>query len=197
MQFAKNVHLAYCEIAANASKSDKIKALNDFNIDETSKQSSISNALHIKYKLFTVGGLTYEKGLYSILPKKELQTLFSDPIVIARLASLEHERWIAYMYANGWLSVTPEEVFQYYDEQRSHKHSICKLHPCLIPYDKLDNLSKIMNTKYGIDSPKKYDFKKSDRDIVIKIPDIISDSWSVEDLSLLKEAMKINISEPS
>jgi len=184
MQFAKNIHLAYCEIAVDASKSDKRKALLDFYNDETSKQSSISNALHIKYKLFTVCGLTYDNGQYSILPEKALQALFSDPIVIARLASLEHERWIAYMYANGWLSAAPEEVFQYYDEQRSHKHSICKLHPCLIPYDELDNLSEIMNKKYRIDNPKKYDFKKSDRDIVIKIPDIVADSWGVEDLSL-------------
>ncbi len=62
-----------------------------------------------------------------------------------QMFELEHERWEVFQYINGWGPFSIEQIKDGINgdiHQDGHKHSIAKLHGCLLSFDKLDDLAK-------------------------------------------------------
>jgi len=75
------------------------------------------------------------------------------------LAQTEHLRWNAFHAAMGWGPISVEEMRQRFGDT-STKAPKERLHVCLVPWDKLEEIDKAYNE----------DFKKYDFDIIMNIP---------------------------
>lgn len=103
-----------------------------------------------------------------------------DEESMAVLGEMEHLRWCAFHFANGY-STMSEAEFLRNTEQYMHcrekglplpritKNTEMRTHACLIPYDELDKLSERENAVTG----KNTDYKQLDIDNVMMIPDIL------------------------
>ena len=152
-EIAKKVHLAYSP--------DDTKFNNYYKI-EYNKKSSRSTALHIKYKLYSILGDDYRN-------KNRIKEIFKDQNIIDKLAENEHNRWNAYVRSDGYRYVSTDEVKKYYSKTNNHIYHLAKLHPALVDFSKLDEVSeeltKIKNVQVNL--------KDSDYFIVESIPKII------------------------
>lgn len=169
-KMAIGVHLAYSG-ALNGTDSQVRHAMETYYINEYNQRSSFAAALHIKYKLYVCGVYReYEKSVSEDTIRR-FERLIQDPEALESLAILEHDRWMAFMRTEGYSIATPDEVKVYHslDNRISHIHYLAKLHPSLVPWNQLDQIS----CQIGRIMDRAVDFKQSDYDIVRRIPDIL------------------------
>lgn len=104
--------------------------------DAYGQKSSCGSALHLKYKLASVG-IDPDLSLDDIVPA--YQEILQDPAQYARLLANEHLRWMFYMAADQYRIPAEEDLIQYgfaYEEASfngSWKNKDKRLHPCLVP----------------------------------------------------------------
>lgn len=169
-KMAIGVHLAYYG-AINGSKPQITDALKSYYVKEYNQRASFAVALHVKYKLHACGieGITGEQVSEEQIAKFE--HLLNNADILDEMAMLEHERWNAFMRTEGYSPAGVEEVKAYCltGSKPTHIHHIAKLHPSLVEWSQLDQVSKEISDVMN----KSFDFKKSDYDIVLSIPDIL------------------------
>lgn len=126
--------------------------------DEYNQRSSCASALHLKYKLASVG----------ISPKTNTKSVISSYLKkldthTGILLELEHRRWMMYMIADGYTKTSRSDLLNYGYERMpdnkfngSWKCKALKLHHCLAPCDiygiKLNELPHSEWDKYESDS---------------------------------------------
>lgn len=126
--------------------------------DEYNQRSSCASALHLKYKLASVG----------ISPKTNTKSVISSYLKkldthTGILLELEHRRWMMYMIADGYTKTSRSDLLNYGYERMpdnkfngSWKCKALKLHHCLVPCDiygiKLNELPHSEWDKYESDS---------------------------------------------
>ena len=106
-----------------------------------------------------------------------------DPVLLENLARTEHLRWNAFHAVMGWQPM-PQETYaereaQYIREKeeegrgriRMAKDPEKRLHACIIPWEKLDDLSERESRVTG--SPK--DYKQADRDNILVLPEQLAE----------------------
>lgn len=96
---------------------------------------------------------------------KESHLVKNNDTLVEVLAQTEHLRWNAFHVAMGWQPISIEEMRQRFDGT-STRESTARLHVCLVSWDKLDEIGEAY----------KEDFKKYDREIIEKIPSILSEA---------------------
>lgn len=167
---AKNVHLAYEEIFSDG-EIDVKGALKRYNIFEVNKRSNRAAALHIRYKLNMLGldyAETVEEGTQTI----QLKDAYTEE-ALESMSIAEHDRWMAFLETEGWIPSEKEEVISYRNSGISrgrHNCPILKMHPYICEYEKLKDLSIELEGK---------DTTVYDRELIVRIPDILGDKWNV------------------
>lgn len=167
-KIAKNVHLAYEEIFSD-SPIDVKEALKRYNIFEVNKRSNRANALHIRYKLNLLG-LDYTDR--EDVEEVDINTFFTDEH-LEKMSISEHDRWMAFLETEGWIQSTKEDVYAYKESGISkgrHNCPILKMHPYICAYEELKDLSLEIEGK---------DTTVYDKELIIRIPDILGDKWKV------------------
>lgn len=169
-KMAIGVHLAYYN-ALSGTDEQIHKAMEEYYLQEYRQRSSFAVALHIKYKMFACGIQGISGQPVSEEQIKEFEAAISDPAKLEMLAKLEHNRWSAFMRSEGYSTAAREDVQVYYPlgKFHSHVHQLAKLHPSLVEWDSLDQVSADISTVTGTN----FDFKKSDFDIVKRLPAIL------------------------
>ncbi len=165
---SKNVHLVYEDIFSEG-EIDVADALERYNLFEVNKSSNRANALHIRYKLAMLG-LDYTDD-----PDAEEVDLadYLDAETLERLTVAEHDRWMAFLETEGWEESTIDQVNAYKETGISkgrHNCPLLKLHPYICPFDELQDRSD----KLGLPDSTVYD-----RELILRIPDILHDKWGV------------------
>lgn len=165
------VHMAY-EKALELDKDTPAykKLRKDFQTSEYFRRSSMAAALHIPAKLHMCGDLPQKEG--NLLTAENIQ-FYADQLarnesLAERLAVNEHARWNAFLRSEGYQTATTGQMHLYAQAVDSHADKLSMLHPCITDWDQLDEIQSLYNTTYGKDE----NFKKSDRDIVKKVPEI-------------------------
>lgn len=143
-RLAKAVHAFYCTEYALDTPWDALTL--------HAKDSNRSSALHIHTKLYTLG-LQTKAGESTALLEQKLK----DPDVVLGLSQMEHLRWNAYHYTNGWRTLPLEEA------NGKTKDEARRLHVCLVDYDALDAVSAAFGR----------DFKRADSTLVEHLPEIL------------------------
>lgn len=167
-KLAQNVHLAYEEIFSDGPI-DVANALKGYRTFEVNKRSNRANALHIRYKL---GMLGLDYTLDSTARPMPFRQLLDDAS-LKKLAIAEHDRWMAFLAAEGWTVATAEEVEAYRASGISrgrHNCPLLKMHPYICEYEKLEELSMHLEGK---------DTTVYDAELITRIPDILGDKWNV------------------
>lgn len=110
--------------------------------------------------------------------------------LLENLAITEHMRWCAFHYSMGYTPMTPEEFHtrgrQHAKEReetgkgklRIGKDTLRRVHACLTPWEKLDELSQAENSYTG----KNLDYKDMDRNNVLAMPQILAIAREAEEL---------------
>ena len=129
-KLAQQIHLTYDPLD---------KELKRYNSREYNKKTSRACALHIKYKLFAVLGDKYMEDMNKNL---ELFRKKYNSKIEQELSKNEHDRWNAYMRSIGYVYVSTDEVKNYYKKTKHHVNYLARMHPALVSYDELDDVSK-------------------------------------------------------
>ena len=167
---AKNVHLAYEEIFSDGEINIK-EALKRYNIFEVNKRANRGAALHIRYKLNMLG-LDYKEIVGPEDEELQLKDAYTEE-ALESMSVAEHNRWMAFLEAEGWLTAEKDEVNAYRNSGISrgrHNCPILKMHPYICEYEKLRDLSVELEGK---------DTTVYDRELIARIPDILGDKWNV------------------
>ncbi len=167
-KLAKNVHLAYEEIFSDGAIDVK-EAIKRYNIFEVNKRSNRANALHIRYKLNLLGLDYSEKEDQCSV---EMSNYYTEDC-LEKLSISEHARWMAFLETEGWIPSTKEDVYLYRKSGISkgrHNCPILKMHPYICEYEKLKGLSMDLEGK---------DTTVYDKELILRIPDILGDKWNV------------------
>lgn len=77
---------------------------------------------------------------------------------IVQLAKAEHKRWNAFHILNGWKKLDIPDN----SKEKIEKNKIRKLHPCLVSWEELDNVSE----------NHKHDYKSDDIETIMRIPSL-------------------------
>jgi hypothetical protein len=127
------------------------------NLSVFAKNSNRAQVDHLKTKLFLMD-----------LPHTIEKDHFDDAIApyIEILAEVEHRRWNAFHYINGWDTLPLEQVDK--DHTRIKEK---KLHGSLVPWEDLSKVS----------SRAEDDYKEKDRDTVRQIIDLLSENTNDEE----------------
>lgn len=136
--------------------------LERYNLLEYNKRSSRASALHIKYKIYSVLKDLFTEDM------KENQRLFKEKYSdkIEELLTInEHERWNAYMRSIGYVCASIDEVESYYRRVNNYVYYLARMHPALVEFDKLDEVSKELSRI----CQNHIELKDSDRQIVKNI----------------------------
>ena len=152
-KLAMQVHLSY---------DPEDSKLERYNLLEYNKRSSRASALHIKYKIYSVLGDKFTEDMH------ENQKLFNE-IYSCEIEDLltknEHERWNAYMRSIGYVYASIDVVKSYYNSTNHYIHYLARIHPALVEFNKLDEVSK----ELSIICQKPINLKDSDRQIIRNI----------------------------
>lgn len=153
------------------------------------RRSSMALALHCKYKLYSALPCWRDPSrspleTWSGHPSRALQEAFAAYLQgedlppderkpgsadrLEELARLEHRRWNAFMRADGWRAASPEQLRGYWPVLHNHRSMLAKLHPCLVPWEQLPEISALC-TELG--TPR--DFPQSDRNMIQAIPMVL------------------------
>ena len=184
------VHLAYAKALGDDCGSGKYQeAWCDFQNNEYNRRLSVGAALHIPAKIkICLGDDADCKNLLSDEALGKFSKKVKEPGMVEKLAACEHERWVAFMKADGY------EPFESFDEMRKlkknydsaspkekekwkmHKDEISKVHGCIMEWKDLDDLSAFLKQEYGVEK----EFKSFDMDISGKIPEIVRKAREIE-----------------
>lgn len=168
------VHLTYRGMLhLDKDTKDYAQISKDFKTGEYDRRSSMAVALHIPAKLYMCDKIP--KTGATVLTQENLriyaESVANDEALRRRLAINEHARWNAFMLSEGYQPATVEQMHQYAQAADSHKDDKSMLHPCITDWETLDVIENLYNTTYG----KSKEFKKYDKEIVEKVPEI----WAV------------------
>ena len=145
--------------------------------NEINRQSSKANALHLKYKLFTLG-YTYQS-----LPKKkslsqlessenyinEIISYKNDKDILTKLSKIEHKRWTAYERTEGLVGIPMDKLEKVYAITNSHKYNLAGMHGCICSWNELIELEKFITQKTG----KEVNFRDLDSEFIINMLSIL------------------------
>lgn len=167
------VHLAYWGALTENENSEIFKMANhDFKTKEYDRRNSMAAAIHLNAKLFASGVL---KGVFPTLNElNEYKNKIQDNDLLIKLSKNEHLRWNAFMATEGYNSTDINDIKKYASETKNHKDLISKGHPCIIPWDDLDDLENEYNVIAKEKGYKIAEFKKYDIMIVKEIPEIFN-----------------------
>lgn len=133
--------LAYA-ICVNGAYNKKENAALGMLRSRYSMDSSLASAIHFSYKLFSAGAVPTEADLPAIRPENLARFPVEDPDLLDRMAWLEHRRWCAWAWAQGFACPSPDRMKQLVAARLaqpgagfSHKDESLGLHPCLVPSD--------------------------------------------------------------
>ena len=122
------------------------------------KNSSRALAAHIPWKISCAGfKLTDSPTSYGSYGKK-LEEL---PQLLENLSIGEHLRWEAVLFAEGWQTAEPTDI-----KSGKTKDNINRLHSCLVPWEKLSDVSEYYNV----------DYKELDRHLIRSLEKIITNA---------------------
>lgn len=178
-QMAISIH-CYYSLPDNVKPEDKDKAKKDYYSKEYNRRSSMANALHIQYKLFSCEVMSADENKLTFKHSEEFHSLISaNAEVKTRLAKLEHQRWNAFMRGIGYRSIEASKIHYYtqYGQKKSYINTVALLHPCLVEWDELENVSKVVSEATGCP----VDFVKADYTMVEAVPVIINQILKDED----------------
>ena len=149
-KLAIQIHLAY---------DPKDVKLEKYNLLEYNKRSSRASALHVKYKLYSVleEDFTNDMKLNQKLFREKYSKKVEELLTIN-----EHERWNAYMRSIGYVYASIDDVKRYFEQTNNYIHYLARMHPNLVDFDKLDEVSQDLSNICN----KKIDLKESDKQIV-------------------------------
>ena len=154
-----NSSLEKLAIQVNLAYDPTDKDLRNYNLMEYNKRSSRASALHVKYKMYAI---LKEKYCENMKENQEIfRSLYTQEIE-QLLTENEHDRWMAYTRSIGYVKASLDDVLKYYKTTHTYINYLARMHPCLVPFNELDNLSQDINKITG----KNIDFIESDRKIV-------------------------------
>lgn len=165
---SRNVHLVYEDIFSD-SEIDVTGALERYNLFEVNKRSNRANAMHIRYKLALLG-LDYTED--ETAQEVDLAQYLTED-TLKRLTYAEHDRWMAFLETEGWVTASLEDVDKYKRSGISkgrHNCQMLKMHPYICPFEDLRACSDAL----GLPDSTVYD-----RELIVRIPDILHDKWNV------------------
>jgi len=138
----------------NSTKLDSFKIRNWVGLSDFERGSNVSVA-DFNYSFVKLIGRETFKNFTS---RNDLKAwLLKEPKKYETLARIEHLRWCAYLYSNGWDTLPLED-----DIMVENKDNDRKLHTCLVSFDELKSVSDMFRE----------DYQKYDRDNVDIIFDI-------------------------
>ena len=125
------------EKAFDISNAYSEKNMHKFLRDEYGWWSDIARALHVKYKMYSIGLIESEKDITEEIAQKENQykgiAESNDEKQCRRLAWLEHRRWNAFMRTKGFIAPSDSQWNEFaFKIVKDHKHLDLKLHPCIV-----------------------------------------------------------------
>jgi hypothetical protein len=152
---------------------DDIKS-NDVEKSEYKRRSTRASALHKKYKLFAYMRhiADEETKKYAVDWSEDLTSAINNHANDETMAAInkyneyvtstiipdhewllrmEHDRWNAYMWAEGFVAATLADVETFFNTcQTKERHRLngANMHPCLLPFDKLKELDKPIDAWY-------------------------------------------------
>ncbi|WP_349408740.1 NAD-binding protein [Pseudalkalibacillus sp. SCS-8] len=119
------------------------------------KDSNRAQADHIDTKLFLLG-LKRVKESTEALSKPEFEDVVTPKL--EALAEIEHNRWNAFHWVNGWTTLTE------LNPDKPHKVNEMKKHACLVSWDELEKIDHVYNKT----------FKQYDRDTVMSVYPVVT-----------------------
>ena len=106
--------------------------------------SSYANAIHCKYKVFSLTGLVTSE-------RTQIETALNEKM--EKIVSSEHERWVAYELLKGYVGVDKEELSQFFESNKStgkiHKNEALKMHACITDLEGVRYVDKLIEEMYG------------------------------------------------
>jgi hypothetical protein len=138
---AKAIHLSYCGADPTDTKAQYL-GLKGYYLRYYNRSSSRSTAVRWGYCAFDSG-------------KKPDQKQYRDPQGkiadegLEQAARLEHIRWCLQLASCGWRTATEEQVKAYITGGNpSHQLHIAKLHPYLVPWERLGDVYDFVNSQW-------------------------------------------------
>lgn len=180
-KLALNAHSTYCKIFSENSIQKKDIIISYYQ-NETNRKSDKANALHIPYKLFTMGYFLkpYDKATVLEIDKSafflaELENYLNDKNNEEHLSRMEHNRWMVFQSSDGWQGASFEQALEYSKFTHSHKFEEAKLHACICTWEELEKVQFHFDSK----------LKTYDINFIKQIPSILG----------LREDADINLSD--
>ena len=151
----------------SAPRTAMVETKRRFAADKYGQRSSCASALHLKYKLASVGINPSSSTNYKAIIPAYRRAL--DGPALGQLLELEHRRWMMYMIADGYRLPTIEQLefysFEYGEDHSfnaSFKDTKHGYHHCLVPcssdgiclpkdhqaWDKFESLEEIDKSSY-------------------------------------------------
>jgi len=154
--------------------SDAVRsARNRFLQSEYNRRSSMAAALHIPVKLRSCGILPPEQTVPTPEHARRFRkALAENPELLDTLARNEHLRWNRFMRSEGYVQAAWEDLLCFYPllEKKNNQDVLSKRHLCLVDWEQLEEI----NQRYlRLDPPVRKNFKKSDYDLILGIPEIL------------------------
>ncbi|PLX93780.1 MAG: hypothetical protein C0620_07025 [Desulfuromonas sp.] len=138
-KIARAIHQAYLDSLSGENVADNPSLVPWQQLSEEKKNANRWQADHLSVKLREMG--YDQRGVAAI------DAVVDDPVWLEKLSELEHRRWMAALYLDGWR----------YAE--TGKDAVRKTHACLVPYERLSQVEKgkddtmIRNIKHLVESP--------------------------------------------
>lgn len=164
-KMSKKLHMITCPYDSN---------FYDFYKSEYNRKSSRATVVHMKYKLFSILLDEYSGNINEDISK--YKNLITNEEIVRQLAQNEHDRWMAYMFTDGYRVATKQDVRNYYLKiGGNHKNTLAKLHPAMVENDMLskasEDLANVIEELTGIYEKK--NFVEFDYDIVRRLDEIV------------------------
>ena len=91
---------------------------------------------------------------------------------IEEIFAWEHARWNGFMLSRGWQTATVADAKKYIAAgNKKQQCYIAKIHPCIIPYARLDDLTKNLEPALGVRKP----FKQNDITSISRTKDLLAE----------------------
>ncbi len=152
---ASGISNAYGSVQKRSkTKSELSDSIKNRYKDDYKYWANLARAMHIKYKLFSVGVIT-ESGLgendSSKQPLDDMYNRFKEMVtsddlkLLHEMAWLEHRRWNAFTRVKGFRHTGDYDSYAVSGQAGSYKQMEIGLHPCLVECDKKGIRATIKN----------------------------------------------------
>lgn len=197
------IHAHYCRLKKEDNRETRREVIKGYYSRQYNRRSSIAGGMHISSKLWEMG-----LGIIRVPEnecEKKLFQKFVHPVnyeertenIRKTCYSLEHDRWMAYVRAEGWSLATEggkniddiRECYEQYCQVFKNQNYPDKLHPALIPLEsddpqiatlqQVDDMIVQVNKKLGLEYEPRY--VESDEEVVDHIGEIVSGEWCGEE----------------